>query len=73
MNTRRINSNIIRKINAARVFHGIRKNPSISPQGLSKDTGIDLATISIILASLEQDGLVERLSLIHISEPTRPY
>nr|WP_295745211.1 ROK family transcriptional regulator [uncultured Acidocella sp.] len=60
MNTRRINSNIIRKINAARVFHGIRKNPSISPQGLSKDTGIDLATISIILASLEQDGLVER-------------
>ncbi|WP_298284234.1 ROK family transcriptional regulator [Acidocella sp.] len=60
MHTRRINSNTIRKINAARVFHGIRKAPGISPQGLSKATGIDLATISIILASLEQDGLVER-------------
>jgi predicted NBD/HSP70 family sugar kinase len=60
MHTRRINSNIIRRINAARVFHGIRKSPGISPQGLSKATGIDLATISIILATLEQDGLVVR-------------
>lgn len=60
MHTRRINSNIIRRINAARVFHGIRKSPGISPQGLSKDTGIDLATISIILSTLEQDGLVVR-------------
>ncbi len=60
MHTRRINSNTIRRINAARVFHGIRKSPGISPQGLSKATGIDLATISIILSTLEQDGLVAR-------------
>ena len=60
MHTRRINSNTIRRINAARVFHGIRKSPGISPQGLSKDTGIDLATISIILSTLEQDGLIVR-------------
>ncbi len=60
MHTRRINSNTIRRINAARVFHGIRTSPGISPQDLSKDTGIDLATISIILSTLEQDGLVVR-------------
>ncbi len=60
MYTRRINSNTIRRINAARVFHGIRTSPGISPQGLSKETGIDLATISIILSTLEQDGLVVR-------------
>ncbi len=60
MYTRRINSNIIRRINAARVFHGIRKSPGVSPQGLSKATGIDLATISIILSTLEQDGLIVR-------------
>ncbi len=60
MHTRRINSSTIRRINAARVFHGIRKSPGISPQGLSKATGVDLATISIILSTLEQDGLVTR-------------
>lgn len=60
MHTRRINSNIIRRINVARVFHGIRKEQGISPQALSKSTGVDLATISIILASLEQSGLVLR-------------
>ncbi len=56
----RINSNIIRRINLARVFHGIRRSPGISPRVLSKETGIDLATISTILSSLEQDGLVIR-------------
>ncbi len=56
----KINSNTIRRINAARVFHGIHKQPGISPRGLSKITGIDLATISIILTTLEQDGLVLR-------------
>lgn len=43
-----------------RVFHAIRRAPGISPQNLSKATGIDLATISIILATLEQDGLIIR-------------
>lgn len=60
MHTRRINSNTIRRINVTRVFHGIRKQQGISPQTLSKETGIDLATISIILGALEQDGLVLR-------------
>lgn len=60
MHTRRINSNTIRRINITRVFHGIRKEQGISPQALSRATGVDLATISIILASLEQSGLVLR-------------
>ena len=60
MKDRRINSNTIRRINITRVFHAIRKDPGISPQVLSKATGIDLATISIILATLEQDGLILR-------------
>lgn len=60
MKARRINSNTIRKINATRVFHAIRRHPGISPQALSASTEIDLATISIILATLEQDGLIIR-------------
>lgn len=60
MKERRINSNTIRRINITRVFHAIRREPGISPHDLSKTTGIDLATISIILATLEQDGLIIR-------------
>lgn len=60
MKERRINSNTIRRINVTRVFHAIRRSPGISPQTLSKATGVDLATISIILATLEQDGLIIR-------------
>lgn len=60
MTVSRINSNTIRRINITRVFHAIRREPGISPQNLSKATGIDLATISIILTTLEQDGLILR-------------
>ena len=60
MKERRINSNTIRRINVTRVFHAIRREPGISPQYLSTVTGIDLATISIILTTLEQDGLIIR-------------
>lgn len=42
------------------MFHAIRRSPGSSPQALSKATGIDLATISIILATLEQNGLIIR-------------
>lgn len=72
MHTQRINSNTIRRINAANVFHGIRKSPGISPQGLSKATGIDLATISIILSALEQDGLVLRTLRARTGRSGRP-
>jgi predicted NBD/HSP70 family sugar kinase len=60
MTEKRFNSNLIRRINVVRVFHGIRAEPGISPQRLSKATGLDLATISIIINGLEQDLVVRR-------------
>lgn len=72
MKERRINSNTIRRINITRVFHAIRRDPGISPQALSKATGIDLATISIILATLEQDGLVIRALRPRTGKSGRP-
>ncbi|OYV41017.1 MAG: sugar kinase [Acidocella sp. 20-61-6] len=51
---------MIRRINVARVFHAIRAAPGTSPQQLSKATRLDLATISIIVAGLERDGVVRR-------------
>ena len=57
---KKINTTTIRRINAALIFHGIRTAPGISPQALSKATGIDPGTISIILSDLERDDLVRR-------------
>ena len=67
-----INSNLIRRINAARVFHNIRTDPGISPRQISKVTGIDLATISIILNVLEQDGIVRRTTAAPTGRSGRP-
>lgn len=72
MKERRINSNTIRRINATRVFHAIRRAPGISPQDLSKTTGIDLATISIILSTLEQGGLIIRTLRSRTGKSGRP-
>lgn len=68
----RINSNTIRRINATRVFHAIRRAPGISPHDLSKTTGIDLATISIILSSLEQGRLIIRTLRPRTGKSGRP-
>jgi predicted NBD/HSP70 family sugar kinase len=67
-----INSNLIRRINAVRVFHIIRTDPGISPRQISKVTGIDLATISIILNVLEQDGIVRRMTAAPTGRSGRP-
>lgn len=63
---KKINSTTIRQINAGLVFHGIREAPHISPQALSRATGVDPGTISIILSRFERDGLVRRT----VSAPT---
>lgn len=68
----RINSNLIRRINAVRVFHNIRTDPGLSPQALSNVTGIDLATISIIVAALEADGIVRREIAARTGRSGRP-
>lgn len=60
MTRARVNSSLVRRINTARLFHMIRQNPGISQQKLSRLSGIDPATISIIINNLEADGVVRR-------------
>ena len=40
---------------------------------LGRMTAMDAATMQGVIKRLIARGLIERLSLIHISEPTRPY
>ncbi|CAG4928973.1 unnamed protein product [Acidocella sp. C78] len=60
MTRARVNSALVRRINSARLFHMIRQNPGISQQKLSQISGIDPATISIIISNLESGGIVRR-------------
>ena len=45
----------------------------VSVKDLSQRLYVSLPTIRRDLTLLEREGYVLRLSLIHISEPTRPY
>jgi predicted NBD/HSP70 family sugar kinase len=56
----RVNSALIRQINLARVFHALREHPESSQRDLGRLTGLDKATISTVVAQLQDLRLVER-------------
>jgi predicted NBD/HSP70 family sugar kinase len=56
----RVNSALIRQINLARVFHALREHPESSQRDLGRLTGLDKATISTVVAQLQDLKLVER-------------
>jgi len=58
---RGVNTTLIRRINVARVFHGIRENPGVSQRRLVAATHVDRATVSAVVQRLAADGLVSRL------------
>ncbi|EWY40253.1 transcriptional regulator [Skermanella stibiiresistens SB22] len=56
----RVNSALIRQINIARVFHALREHPESSQRDLGRLTGLDKATVSTVVAQLQDLRLVER-------------
>ncbi|MGC9271489.1 ROK family transcriptional regulator [Acidiphilium sp.] len=72
MTRTRVNSALIRRINTGRLFHIIRQNPGISQQVLSRESGIDPATISIIIGNLETAGIVRRATDAPTGRAGRP-
>jgi predicted NBD/HSP70 family sugar kinase len=72
MSKNRVNSALIRRLNIARLFHGIRQAPHISQARLGAETGIDPATVSIILGNLEAAGVVRRLADARTGRAGRP-
>jgi predicted NBD/HSP70 family sugar kinase len=72
MSKNRVNSALIRRINIARLFHAIRQSPQISQQRLSAETGIDPATVSIIIGNLEAAGVVRRVADARTGRAGRP-
>jgi predicted NBD/HSP70 family sugar kinase len=72
MSKPRVNSALIRRINTARLFHIIRQTPRISQQKLSAASGIDPATVSIIVNNLEAAGIVQRVADAPTGRAGRP-
>lgn len=50
----------IRQQNTSRIFHSLRDHPGSSQRDLVERTGLDQATVSVIVNALEADGLLER-------------
>ena len=50
----------IRQLNIARLFHALRQKPGSSQRELVEATGIDQATVSVIVNQLEGLGVLER-------------
>ena len=50
----------IRQLNANRIFHALRRHPGSSQRKLVELTGIDQATVSVIIKQLEESGFLER-------------
>ena len=57
---KRVNAALIRQLNVARIFHALRLHPDATQRQLAAHAQLDRATVSTVLASLEERGLVER-------------
>ena len=55
-----VNTAIIRQLNVSRVFHALREHPGSSQREIVRLTGLDRATVSTVVAQLEEQDLLER-------------
>ncbi|MEJ2287784.1 MAG: ROK family transcriptional regulator [Deinococcales bacterium] len=55
-----MNTAIIRQLNVSRVFHALREHPGSSQREIVRLTGLDRATVSTVVAQLEEQDLLER-------------
>ncbi|WP_198143016.1 ROK family transcriptional regulator [Stigmatella aurantiaca] len=67
-----MNSSSIRRLNRVRVFHALRQNPGSSQRELGRLTGLDKATVSVVVAQLQQEGLIERMASTSVRRVGRP-
>jgi len=55
-----VNTAIIRLLNVSRVFHALREHPGSSQRDIARRTGMDRATVSAVVAQLQEQDLLER-------------
>lgn len=72
MERRSVNSALIRQLNVARIFHAVRLRPGSSQRDLIAATGLDQATVSAVVAELDERGFLERIQRDGPSRPGRP-
>ena len=57
-----------------RIIEVLERDARTSLRGIAEEVGVSLGTVSNRVKKLEENRVIkEYLSLIHISEPTRPY
>ncbi|MDQ3458091.1 MAG: ROK family protein [Deinococcota bacterium] len=67
-----INSALIRQFNVARIFHALRDHPDSSQLELSSYAGVNKATVSAVIAQLDEAGLIHRSVRQSKGRPGRP-
>jgi len=67
-----LNSAFIRRVNTARVFHALRDHPGSSQRRLCAITQLDASTVSSVVAGLEAERIVRRLSGNRSGQAGRP-
>lgn len=67
-----MNTTIIRQLNVSRVFHALREHPGSSQREIVRRTGVDRATVSAVVAQLEEQDLLDRTTKPRHGRAGRP-
>lgn len=67
-----MNSALIRRFNMSRIFHALREYPAISQRELGELTGLDKATVSVVVNQLADEGLITRSPRLQTGRVGRP-
>lgn len=68
----KLNSNWVRKINAAQVLQALRDHPGASQRAVGQVTGLDKATVSTVVGQLAAAGLIAHGSRVSSGRQGRP-
>jgi len=68
----KLNSNWVRKINAAQVLQALRDHPGASQRTVGRVTGLDKATVSTVVGQLAGAGLIAHGSRVSSGRQGRP-
>jgi predicted NBD/HSP70 family sugar kinase len=67
-----LNSALIRRFNMSLIFHALREHPTISQRELGELTGLDKATVSVVVNQLADEGLITRSPRLQTGRVGRP-
>lgn len=67
-----VNTKFIRQVNVMRVFHDLREHPGSSQREIVARTGLKQGTVSVVVAQLQQEALLDRRTKPRSGRAGRP-